>query len=215
MNTVSLVKPSTEYEREFLAMAEDWRLREPGEISWYVDPDCDLPTFVAKLRGFEQGLNVPEGFVPNSTFWLADDSGRILGALNLRHELNDFLLNFGGQIGYCIRPSERGKGYGKEILRLGLIEAKKMGFEKVLVCCYKDNIASARIIEGNGGVMEDEREYEGKMMRRYWIKDKLIQKSHTSYGAACKNSQPPICIQSLQILCIFHFDIIQVFNLST
>lgn len=168
MAEVFLAKPNIEYEEEFTDMAHEWAMCG-DDAPWYMQAHSDFLKMLSRLEGFSRGVGLPDGFVRNSTYWLLRGDRKVLGALNLRHSLNDFFLNFGGQIGYGIRPTERGKGYGKEILRLGLVEAKKLGLERVLVCCFSDNIASARVIEANGGVLEDKRECEGKKIYRYWI----------------------------------------------
>ena len=109
--------------------------------------------------------------VPDSTYFLLDvDRNRLLGAINIRHYLNDYLLKFGGHIGDGIRPSERGKGYATEMVRLALIECKKLGIDKVLMVCDKSNIASAKTIIKNGGVLENEIiDENNKVNQRYWI----------------------------------------------
>ena len=95
---------------------------------------------------------------------------RLLGAANIRHELNDSLLITGGHIGDGIRPSERGKGFGTELVRLALIECKKLGIRRVLMTCDKSNTASAKTIIKNGGVLENEFvNSEGEIEQRYWI----------------------------------------------
>jgi predicted acetyltransferase len=88
-----------------------------------------------------------------------------------RHELNDVLLHHGGHIGYYVRPSARGKRYGTAILDLTLAEGRKRGIERFLLTVDSNNVPSIRVIEGNGGVLEDERldEETGRMFRRYWI----------------------------------------------
>lgn len=167
---LNLIRPSVAHEKEFMDTAREWDASGANDAPWYTRPEPDFLSMLTRLEGFSRGVGLPEGFVPSSTFWLAEGGKRVLGAINVRHRLNEFLLNFGGQVGYAIRPSERNKGYGKEILRLGLIEAKALRLEKVLVCCMKENAASERIIEVNGGVLEDEREFvEGKVVLRYWI----------------------------------------------
>ena len=103
-------------------------------------------------------------------FLLDEERDRLLGAVNIRHYLNESLLREGGHIGDGIRPSERNKGYGTELVRLALEECRKLGINRVLMTCDKDNIASARTIVKNGGVLENEfvnsdREIE----QRYWI----------------------------------------------
>ncbi len=90
---------------------------------------------------------------------------------NLRHQLNDKLLVEGGHIGYGVRPNARGRGLGRELLRLTLAEAARLGIERVLLTCAKDNPASSGVIEANGGQLESEAfvEARGKVVQRWWI----------------------------------------------
>ncbi len=122
-----------------------------------------------KLKGLSKGIGVENGFVENSTYWLVNDNRKIIGAINIRHRLNDFHLNYGGQIGYSVRPSERRKGYTTEMLRMGLGTCKEMGFEKVLLCCKADNIGSVKTITDNGGILSSETILNGEKIQRYWI----------------------------------------------
>lgn len=110
-----------------------------------------------------------KGLVKATIFFLVDDE-RILGAIHLRHELNDFLLNTGGHIGYGVRKSERHKGYGHKMLSLLLTKLKALDYTKVLLTCDDDNLSSSKTIEKNGGILENKIMYEGKLNRRYWIK---------------------------------------------
>lgn len=106
-----------------------------------------------------------------SVFFLLDEErNRLLGAVNIRHYLNESNLLRGGHIGDGIRPSERRKGYGTEIIRLALIECKKLGIDRVLITCDKDNIGSSKAIIKNGGVLENEvlNQYGG-IEQRYWV----------------------------------------------
>ena len=109
--------------------------------------------------------------VPDSTFFLLDEERNILlGAVNIRHYLNDYLLKYGGHIGDGIRPSERNKGYATEMIRLALQECVKLGIRKVLIICDKSNIASAKTIIKNGGILENEIvDEKGRIEQRYWI----------------------------------------------
>ncbi len=111
-----------------------------------------------------------DGLVPETFYWLIDD-GVYIGRLSLRHYLNDRLLQFGGHIGYEIRPTKRRMGYGKALLHLGLEKARRQGITRALVTCDDDNIGSAKIIEANGGIHENTvlLNHRAVPTRRYWI----------------------------------------------
>jgi predicted acetyltransferase len=95
---------------------------------------------------------------------------RIVGIIDLRHHINHPILGtWGGHCGYTVRPSERGKGYAKEMLRLNIENAKALGINRMLVTCDADNIASEKTILANGGVFENIIEVDGSRMKRYWI----------------------------------------------
>ena len=93
----------------------------------------------------------------------------IVGAVNIRHYLNETLLKTWGNIGYGIRPDERRKGSATRALHMALDKCRKLGLEKVLLGCYKDNKGSAEVIINNGGFLENEMDYEGMAVQRYWI----------------------------------------------
>ena len=120
--------------------------------------------YVDLLESWSKGKKLPEGHVPSS-FLAASVSGTLIGRSSIRHELNSFLLEKGGHIGYGVSPSERKKGYGKLILKASLEHASKLGIKKVLVTCDEDNILSRKIIESCHG------KYENTLdgTRRYWI----------------------------------------------
>ena len=121
-----------------------------------------------------RALEKPETCPPNlvtATLFVAvrkTDFG-IVGMIDLRHRLNDFLAEHGGHIGYSVRPDERRKGYAKRMLALVLEEARGRGISRVLITCDDDNVASARTIEANGGVFERTACLDGEVLRRYWI----------------------------------------------
>lgn len=126
---------------------------------------------VAKLQDWKRGKQLPRGWVRSTVYYLVRNDGTILGKSSLRHLLNDFLRTIGGHIGYLIRSDQRRKGYGTVILRLTLEKAHQLGLRQVLVTCDEDNLASAKIIEANGGLLKDM--YQDKDLpvpkRRYWI----------------------------------------------
>lgn len=112
------------------------------------------------------------GEVNASTFfYVREDDDRILGMVNIRYGLNEFLFHEGGHIGYSIRPSEQGKGYATQMLHQALWFCRFIGLEKVLVVCDKNNIASARVIQKCGGILENEfySEHYKEVLQRYWI----------------------------------------------
>ncbi len=93
----------------------------------------------------------------------------MVGIVNIRHSLNDYLLQVGGHIGYSIGPNYRGKGYGTELLQLALEFCRSLHLDSVLVTCDVRNTPSARVIMANGGVLENELEQNGVIKQRYWI----------------------------------------------
>ncbi|WP_018154924.1 GNAT family N-acetyltransferase [Demetria terragena] len=109
----------------------------------------------------------PEGWVPATMFWIIDDAQpqQVLGSLSFRHELNDFLREEGGHIGYGVRPSARGRGVATAALEAALAYAPSLGLDRVLVTCDEDNEPSRKTIERCGGVLEDIRSAK----RRCWI----------------------------------------------
>ena len=119
-------------------------------------------------REAAHGRGLPEGFVPYVQYVMFDGGGQAVGFLNLRLQLNDFLREIGGHIGYCVHPAQRGKGYAKQALRQAIAEARRHGIGRLLVTCRCSNPASRRVILANGGTLEDIRDE----MERYWIETK-------------------------------------------
>jgi predicted acetyltransferase len=130
-----------------------------------------LATFLQRMVDRSEGRQLEPGWVPFTTYWLLDDAGAVVGMSRLRHELTDDLLYHGGHIGYYVRQSARGKRYGTSILALTLDEGRKLGIERFLLTVDCENAPSIRVIEGDGGVLEDERvdKDTGRAFRRYWI----------------------------------------------
>ena len=115
---------------------------------------------------------VRENRVPASTYMaLRKSDGRLVGMIDIRHVLNEYLALCGGHIGYSVRKSERRKGYATEMLRMALALCPTLGIHKALVTCNKENLASARTILANGGVLENEvlDEADGTLTQRYWV----------------------------------------------
>jgi predicted acetyltransferase len=140
---------------------QPWR---PAEL---VDPER-FAQFVAHLRGLadpdEERPGRPAGLVPDTKLWITQER-TYLGAVSLRHRLNEHLLVEGGHIGYSVRPSAWGRGIASWALAATLEQARSMGIERTLLTCEETNPASVRVIERCGGVLENVR----GTMRRYWI----------------------------------------------
>lgn len=114
----------------------------------------------------------PAGWVPDSQYLaVRKEDGRIVGMVDIRHELNEACLNLFGGIGYSVRFSERRKGYATAMLALAKEICRDLGMKKLLVSCHKENIASAKTIQHNGGVLENEvvDHRNGEVLQRYWI----------------------------------------------
>ena len=180
---LELVTPHARYQRsfleaadEFLAAGEDRYARIPDirrdaffEGLSYSRAELEDPAAFARYADWlavqkEPDAPRPEGIVACTELWMVVD-GEYIGAINLRHELTELLLTWGGHIGYSVRPSARRRGYATLALAMMLPVATDLGIDPVLVTCDVDNEASRRTIEKNGGVYEDTR--EGKL--RFWV----------------------------------------------
>ncbi len=126
--------------------------------------EADFPSYLLKHVSGANRVNLPDGIVPQTTYWLTDGD-RILGMVKLRHHLTEGLLAHGGHIGYAVHPDHRGKGYGKRMLALTLEKARLKGLDNVLITCNQDNRGSRGVIEANGGRLWKENEKS----RWYWI----------------------------------------------
>lgn len=171
MSGLRLMKPLKDHEDE--ANAFKGEFMEYGEKiingSVLFDKTDSYNLWLARLKENSSADTVQSGWVISSTFF-AFLEDRIIGIIDIRHSLNNFLSQYGGHIGYSIRPSERGKGYATQMLKLGLEHCREIGLSEVMLGCYKDNTASIRTIERNGGLLRRELDYtDGKPMLVYWI----------------------------------------------
>ncbi|AXT84576.1 GNAT family N-acetyltransferase [Aeromicrobium sp. A1-2] len=146
---------------EFEAERRSWSYRLHPDIGW--------PAYVDLVHGWEDGLGLPADFVANADL-VADVDGVVVGRCSIRYELNDFLSTLGGHVGYAVRPQFRGRGYATEILRQAVLILRDRGVEHILVTCDDDNVASAKVIQANGGVLESVVPGLADIpKRRYWV----------------------------------------------
>jgi predicted acetyltransferase len=170
----ALVAPTTTLHTAWLASYDEWGAGvhqdgaglRPGDE---VRTPAGFTDWVARLhRQADPTVPVADGWVHCSYWWVVE-SGEVLGAVALRHELNDHLLQAGGHIGYGIRPSARRRGLATWAVSQVLPQARALGLDQVLITCQDGNVASARVIELSGGVLEDVRDAELGRLRRYWL----------------------------------------------
>jgi predicted acetyltransferase len=173
MSSTRLIKPSTRLEASHRSLIREFADRGEELVPWVLaEVGDDFEEYVTRLEQHSNGVDLPHGFVPSTTYWLIDTSEEILAVSNLRHDLTPLLLDYGGHIGFGVRVSARRKGHATEILRWTLIEARAIGIDDVLVTCDKDNLGSAKAICNNGGELWDERymRERSRTLQRYWIR---------------------------------------------
>lgn len=170
---LKLVKASYEYQKQIVEMLKEWKDYNDSHdtntspASIFKNNYDDFEYYINHLEVKE---NNKEGLVKDSVFFCLDEDRDIMvGAINIRHYLNDYLLNYGGHIGDGIRPSERRNGYATLMIALALNECKKLGIKRVLMVCDKDNIGSNKSIIKNGGILENEVLHDNKIIMRYYI----------------------------------------------
>jgi len=164
-----LVEPSIEYKDSFLTGLRSFQ-REG--LPWHLsinafDVEVNFAEFVKSLLA--KPARRTEKLVPETELWGIVD-GRYAGRISIRHELNEHLKVEGGNIGYDTVPEFRGKGVATKMLASALPVAKQLGLKRVLLTCNDSNSASIRVIEKNGGVLEETKMVPGKGLKRYyWI----------------------------------------------
>ncbi|BCJ56525.1 acetyltransferase [Actinoplanes sp. NBRC 14428] len=169
-----LIAPTARLHRQWLAARDDWG-RGVHQDGSGLRPGDEVDTadgFAAYVRRLlrESDPEVPPvpGWV-HCTYWWIVEGDEVLGTISLRHELTEALLDGGGHIGYGVRPAARRRGLASAALAEVLACARKLGLDRVLLTCKVDNQGSRRVIEANGGVLEDVRDTAYGPVRRYWI----------------------------------------------
>lgn len=165
---LTFVLPAEQNREDVLAFYEEIERGGGACIGMGNSKNYDL--WLTGMRNRHTGQNLPEGYV-RENFYLCYEGNRLIGVFSLKFELTEFLLKYGGHIGYATRPSDRNRGLATQMLKQGLGLAKAFGFDRVLCVCDDDNCASEKVILKNGGVLENELydPDENVTVKRFWI----------------------------------------------
>ena len=172
MDTLKLVMPNESMIEEIRAykqamLAADSSMDGTGSLR-----RLDAPEWLVQCALTANAETVPEGRVQATQFvCVREGDGRIVGMIDVRHRFNDYLRNFGGNIGYSVRPDERRKGYAGRMLAQALAYCRELGLERVMISCLVGNEGSRRTILKNGGVYDStvHEPHENVDLERYWI----------------------------------------------
>lgn len=173
MNDFILIRPTSEcasqiieYRQEFLDAGDS--MDGTGPLRRFENPE----EYIKICAEYEDTTTVPSHLVPATQFFFIRKSdNKLVGMIQIRHRFNDYLEKYAGHIGYSVRPSERRKGYAKEMLRMTLPFCREIGIDKVMITCVDGNIGSEKTILANGGVYEYtiHEPNENKDLKRFWI----------------------------------------------
>ena len=171
MDKIILVKPDLSYADEIIKYKEESLAESPiinGSAG--LDRFSSIEIWFEELKKRSCEDTVPEGLVPSSTYLgVREEDNYIVGMIDIRHYLNEYLTQVGGNIGYGVRKTERNKGYAKQMLKLALEKCKELKIKKVLITCDEDNIASEKVILSANAKLEDIRNVDGENKKRFWI----------------------------------------------
>ncbi|MGK0554839.1 GNAT family N-acetyltransferase [Macrococcus capreoli] len=172
MTILKLVRPTIEYKEDILKYQQEFKATKEvihGFSSLHKFDNFD--EWFEKVQHSDNLERIPHGMVPATQFLCVNAQNKIVGMVNIRHYLNDFLIQIGGHVGYSVRPDERRKGIAKWMLKESLSFLKEKDVERALITCDVDNIGSHNTILANGGRLESivYDEYDDIDVERYWI----------------------------------------------
>ena len=171
MDKIILVEPDLSYADEIIKYKEESLAESPiinGSAG--LDRFSSIEDWLEELKKRSCEDTVPKGLVPSSTYLgIREKDNYIVGMIDIRHYLNEYLTQVGGHIGYGVRKTERNKGYAKQMLKLALEKCKELKIKKVLITCDEDNIASEKVILSANAKLEDIRNVDGENKKRFWI----------------------------------------------
>lgn len=178
METIELIEATLDYAKDIWQFRQEVLERDADNESQFagclsLDTCSSAEEWIemCRLRNNENTCKQTGVDVPSHTYFaIRKSDNKLVGVIDLRHHINHPILGtWGGHCGYTVRPSERGNGYAKEMLRLNLENAKELGIEKILITCHSNNTASEKTILANGGIYEETIVVDRTEIKRYWI----------------------------------------------
>ncbi len=173
MKDFILIRPTSEYASQIIEYRQEFldagdSMDGTGPLRRFENPE----EYIKICAEYEDPTTIPSHLVPATQFFFIRKSdNKLVGMIQIRHRFNDYLEKYAGHIGYSVRPSERRKGYAKEMLRMTLTFCREIGIDKVMITCVDGNIGSEKTILANGGVYEYtiHEPNENKDLKRFWI----------------------------------------------
>ena len=173
MEELILIKPGAEYGAQIMEYRQEFL--DAGDSMDGCGPlrrfDNSLE-YLKACKDYENPETVPENLVQATQFiCIRKSDNKLVGMIQVRHHFNEYLEKYAGHIGYSVRPTERCKGYAKEMLKMVLPFCKEIGLEKILISCSDSNIGSEKTILANGGVYESTvlEPNSNRFLKRFWI----------------------------------------------
>ena len=173
MKDFIMIRPTSEYASQIIEYRQEFldagdSMDGTGPLRRFENPE----EYIKICAEYEDPTTIPSHLVPATQFFFIRKSdNKLVGMIQIRHRFNDYLEKYAGHIGYSVRPSERRKGYAKEMLRMTLTFCREIGFDKVMITCVDGNIGSDKTILAKGGVYEYtiHEPNENKDLKRFWI----------------------------------------------
>ncbi|MFL0251030.1 GNAT family N-acetyltransferase [Clostridium neuense] len=165
-----LVKPSMKYKNQVLEYKNEF-IQDGDDLAGtsYLEEYDVYEEWMKFVLDNENEITKHTKVTANVFLAIREEDNKLVGIINIRHTLNEYLYKYGGHIGYSVRKNERRKGYAKKMLKIALEKCRELAIKKVLLTCDVNNIASEKTIKACGGILENEVFKDGEVVQRYWI----------------------------------------------